>query len=214
MNELFKNVPPAEIEAFLKNVKAKYVNYKKDNFVFFEGDKPEYVFVLIYGAVQVEKNDAGGKRIIINRFEEPDTVFGEVYAFIEPGIYDYSCRVIKDSRVLCIPCSAVSSSSSRNEIQITVMQNLLTVLAHKAYFLNQKLLIFSSFNLRQRIAVYLLQQSSAGRDLKLNREALAEYLGVPRPSLSRELMNMQNDGILTVHKDMIIADPDKLEDLR
>ena len=76
------------------------------------------------------------------------------------------------------------------------------------------LLIFSSFSLRQKIALYLLQQSE-GRsrvELKLNREAMAEYLAVPRPSLSRELMSMQKDGLLKIEKDTIIVNIDKLED--
>ena len=43
---------------------------------------------------------------------------------------------------------------------------------------------------------------------------MAEYLAVPRPSLSRELMSMQKDGLLKIEKDTIIVNLDKLEDYR
>ena len=41
-------------------------------------------------------------------------------------------------------------------------------------------------------------------DLKMNREQLAAFLGVARPSLSRELMRMQADGLIEVSKKRIL----------
>lgn len=214
MNPIFKNMSSQETEQYLKVIKAKNINYKKDAFVFFEGDVPAFIFVLKSGAVQIEKNTADGKRLIVNRFENSDTVFAEVYAILDSAIYDYSCRVISDAEILCLPIEGIFASRVLSETNFMVIKNLLNILAQKAYFLNQKLLIFSSFSLRQKIALYLLQQSE-GRsrvELKLNREAMAEYLAVPRPSLSRELMSMQKDGLLKIEKDTIIVNIDKLED--
>ena len=42
---------------------------------------------------------------------------------------------------------------------------------------------------------------------------MAEYLAVPRPSLSRELMNMQKDNLLHISKDEVTVNIDKLEEL-
>ena len=199
MNPIFKNIPAQEAEKYLKNTKAKTLNYKKDAFIFFEGDTPAFFFVLKSGIVQIEKNTADGKRLIVNRFENPGTVFAEVYS---------------DAEILCLPIEGVFGAGAYSETHFKVLKNLLNILAHKAYFLNQKLLIFSSFSLRQKIALYLLQQAegSSKVELNLNREAMAEYLAVPRPSLSRELMSMQKDGLLKIEKDTIIVNLDKLED--
>ena len=151
----------------------------------------------------------------MNRFETPETVFGEVYAFLQSTPYDYSCRIIADAEILSIPATIFSDSAALASVQTKITRNLLSILAHKAYFLNQKLLIFSSFTLRKKIAVYLLQQAHGQPKitLKLNREAMAEYLAVPRPSLSRELMNMQKDKLLTISKDTVSVNINKLEEL-
>ena len=46
----------------------------------------------------------------------------------------------------------------------------------------------------------------------MNREELADYLGTTRPSLSRELMKMQEEGLIRVEKKFIyIPDREKLE---
>lgn len=215
MNPLFKDIPAKELETYLTAVKAKTAVYQKDSFIFFEGDLPKALFILKSGVVQIEKNDADGKRTIMNRFETPETVFGEVYAFLQSTPYDYSCRIIADAEILSIPANILSVSATLPAVQTKIVQNLLSILAHKAYFLNQKLLIFSSFTLRKKIAVYLLQQAHGQPKitLTLNREAMAEYLAVPRPSLSRELMNMQKDKLLTISKDTITVNIDKLEAL-
>ena len=215
VNPLFKDIPAKELETYLTAVKAKTAIYPKDSFIFFEGDLPKALFILKSGAVQIEKNGIDGKRTIMNRFETPETVFGEVYAFLQSVPYDYSCRIIADAKILSIPANIFFASATLPAVQTKIVQNLLSILAHKAYFLNQKLLIFSSFTLRKKIAVYLLQQAHGQPKitLKLNREAMAEYLAVPRPSLSRELMNMQKDKLLTISKDTVTVNIDKLEDL-
>lgn len=215
MNPLFKDIPVEDLKSYLTAIRAKNTVYQKDSFIFFEGDLPKALFILKSGVVQIEKNDADGKRIIMNRFETPETVFGEVYAFLQSVPYDYSCRIIADAEILSIPANIFSTSATLPAVQTKIVQNLLSILAHKAYFLNQKLLIFSSFTLRKKIAVYLLQQAHGQPKitLTLNREAMAEYLAVPRPSLSRELMNMQKDKLLTISNDTITINIDRLEDL-
>ena len=215
MNPLFKDIPAEEVQRYLIAIKAKTAVYQKDSFIFFESDLPKALFILKSGVVQIEKNDIDGKRIIMNRFETPETVFGEVYAFLQSVPYDYSCRVIDDAKIIIIPANIFSASAALPAVQTKIVQNLLSILAHKAYFLNQKLLIFSSFTLRKKIAVYLLQQARGQPKitLTLNREAMAEYLAVPRPSLSRELMNMQKDNLLSISKDTVTVNIDKLEAL-
>ena len=49
--------------------------------------------------------------------------------------------------------------------------------------------------------------------LNMNREQLAAYLGTTRPSLSRELSKMKEDGLIDIKKDaIIILDREELED--
>lgn len=68
----------------------------------------------------------------------------------------------------------------------------------KEWLTIKKLNIVSTVSLTERIATWLLDEAEE-RDvvrLKLNREELADYLGVARPSLSRALMRMQKEGMI------------------
>ena len=79
---------------------------------------------------------------------------------------------------------------------------------------DKKVNIVSSLSLKERISMWLLDE--AGEDdvvrMEMNREELADYLGVARPSLSRTLMKMQNEGIIEVGKKTIrILQREKIE---
>ena len=82
--------------------------------------------------------------------------------------------------------------------------------------MTKKLHLLSSTSLKEKLAIYFLDNTDAAGRVKLgmNREDLADFLGVARPSLSRELMNMQKDGLIRVEReDVYIEDMDRLENL-
>lgn len=80
--------------------------------------------------------------------------------------------------------------------------------------MTRKLHLLSGTTLRERIALWLMEQVVEGDIVKLtmNREELADYLGTTRPSLSRELMKMQQEHLIETEKNIIkIVNRDALE---
>ena len=86
-------------------------------------------------------------------------------------------------------------------------ENLLEVFAEKAYNMNQKLRILGSGTLRERIVRFLVecQDSEGVIHMSLSREEMADYLNITRPSLSRELGKMQEEGILELSRRQILV---------
>ena len=81
-------------------------------------------------------------------------------------------------------------------------------------------MILSSFTLRQKIASYLLQRvresglKNESLNLIFKREELADFIGTTRPSLSREMLLMQDDGIIELDKNTFkVIDLEKLQEL-
>lgn len=203
-NVLFAGLNESQISNFLDRAKAKRLSLKKSTYVFNEGETPEFLYILESGVVQVEKIGEEGKRTIVNRFYRENTIFGEVYLYIE-GPYSYSCCVVEDASIICIPKAYFKDRTNIDDLKSIVNQNMLTILAKKAVSLNDKLFMISNSNLRKRLLKYFkdISDYSGNVELKLNREDLADYLGVTRPSLSRELMNMKKDGLIEIKKDFV-----------
>ncbi|MPN38896.1 hypothetical protein SDC9_186421 [bioreactor metagenome] len=91
------------------------------------------------------------------------------------------------------------------------------LLSSKILNLNKKVTELSLETLRQKIIFYLLQLYKEQKTLKLklpiSKKSLAEYLGVQRPSLSRELINMKNEGLISMEKDLVhVLDLETLQD--
>ncbi|MCD1147405.1 Crp/Fnr family transcriptional regulator [Peptoniphilus sp. KCTC 25270] len=184
--------------------------FPKESALFSEGENCKGIFILLEGKVQVERTTLSGNRILVNTFQERGTVFGEVYGFLGGRLYDFSCIAARDTKVLFLHLEAFSMEEEMGRI---LSQNMLGILAKKALFLNRKLLIHGGTTLRQKIAIFLLQQERKGKvvNLTMNREQWADYLGVARPSLSRQLMEMEKESLIKVEKNKIFIEEEKLE---
>lgn len=81
-----------------------------------------------------------------------------------------------------------------------MVSNMLTILAQTAYSLNDRLEVLMCQTLRQKIGKMLLLhcEGDYSRKLVMTREEMAQILNVARPSLSRELMKMAEDGLIRV----------------
>ncbi len=214
---LFSGMTEEEISDCLQCSDAKILSYEKDEMVFYQKDVPTHLLVLIEGSVAICNDTASGKRSIVAAFDQSGELFGEVFVFLKRKEYDHYAQAISSSHVLQIPkeflfqtCGEMCGHHAK------LISNMLTILAQKAYFLNQKVQILSCATLRQKITKVLLRNSDPdGKvNLSMNREELADFLNTARPSLSRELMNMQEDGLIQIKKRAIyIIDYEELQNI-
>ncbi|WP_055078657.1 Crp/Fnr family transcriptional regulator [Lagierella massiliensis] len=213
ISDLFKNLTKEEIDSFIKENKGLRRSLKRGEEVFSQGETPNYLFILEEGSVVVENISENGNRSIVNRFSKPGTVFGEVYLYLPERSYDYSCVCDVDSTILAIPKTALVMSGD-NFKNSKVVNNMLLILSEKAFYLNQKLLIQSGKTLREKLSRFFLSNSKeSSLELEFNREELADFLGVTRPSISREIMNMKRDGLIDVVGNKVILNKERLENL-
>jgi CRP-like cAMP-binding protein len=214
-SRLFDGLSEGEIGGCLACCGAKAVTYEKGEMIFGPWEAPQSLHLLLDGAVAVCQDTVSGRRTVMATFREAGDLFGEVYLFLNKSSYDYYAMAVEQARVLVMPkvffyhnCIKGCVSHAR------LIQNMLAILADKAYFLNKKLQLMSSGSLRQKIARLLMQhaQPDGKVALKMNREDMADFLGAARPSLSRELMKMQEEGLIGLKgKQIIICNFEAIE---
>ena len=210
---LFKNVDSEIIEELI-NKYAKIKSYKAGEFVFVKGDKPQYMFIIVSGSVSVFSDDSMGKRELFSTFDTEGTLFAEVYLYLNKETYDYFGEADEDTTLIEIGKDFfMNLYLFESETGKTIIENYLRILSEKLYYLNQKLKVVSGLTLRQKISRYFLQNRDENMvvNLKYNREELADYLGVTRPSLSREFSKMKAEGLIEIEKNKIIIK--KVEEL-
>ena len=214
---LVRGMTKEEIELCLKEAKADIVGFRKGEMIFNQGDKPRYITMLVEGSVSVGNDSVNGKRSILGMFSNPGELFGEVFLFLNYDEYaNYACASAP-SKILEIPKEYLTRLGDKpSALQNKMLSNLLTIFAERTYYLNNRLQVLSCSTLKQKIARFILQNMN-DRDrvtLKMSREEFADFLNAARPSLSRELMKMQEDGyIKVVRKDLIVKNLEGLRSL-
>lgn len=214
---LFANIPNEEMDNLLRCCKAREISYLKNEYIFYQKEKPEYIHLLLEGEVSVCQDSPSGRRSLVAAFNKAGDLFGEVYAFLDKQEYDYYALAASACKVLWIPRAfLLNNCDNQCDFHATLTLNMLSILAEKAYFLNQKLQYLSGETLRHKIAAFLLKNNNGDNkvELPMNREEMADFLGVTRPSLSREFMKMKQEGIIEIKGSLIIIRKEEvLEDL-
>lgn len=212
---LFFEMTESEIESCLSCSGSEIIPYEKDELIFRQHDVPRKLLVLVEGTVVVGNDSSSGKRSIVATLDQPGDLFGEVFLFLNKNEYDHYAQAVVPAKILQIPKDFMYHSCGKDcDYHTKMISNMLSILAQKAYYLNRKLQIVSCATLRQKIARVLMQNSSPDGwvTLSMNREELADFMNTARPSLSRELMKMQDEGILKIEKrKMKIIDLEKLQ---
>ena len=95
------------------------------------------------------------------------------------------------------------------------LQSYIDLLSKKCLQLSRTNQITSQSTLRQKIVKYLiLNQENSKVSIDHSREEWADILATTRPSLSRELSNMIDDGLITLSdKSIEIEDIERLKDI-
>ncbi len=75
--------------------------YRKDDYIFFEGDKPEWFHVVKEGKVKLVKHSDTGKDVILQVYT-PGDMFGETYLFAHKS-YAASAQAMEPSTILKLP---------------------------------------------------------------------------------------------------------------
>ncbi len=85
-----------------------------------------------------------------------------------------------------------------------IAARLLTLAARKNLALSERIFCTSPKHIRERVSVYLAGQSAraGARRFRIpyDRQQMADYLGVERTALSKELSKMRADGLIAYHK--------------
>ncbi|WP_242850146.1 Crp/Fnr family transcriptional regulator [Clostridium polynesiense] len=212
-SKLFKAFCRESLEALLKSSFVKISYYESEDVIYSEGDKCTNLSLVLQGEVEIQKLEPSGKVLTVSNLNEGE-VFGENLLFGDKNFYPMDVISKKNSTVLHITKAYVERLCRENA---DFLNTILRILSNKAVALSSKLKQIGLKSLRQKICDYLYTnyKDTGSNNIRLNmsKKDWAEKLGVERPSLSRELIKMKEEGIIEYDKENIrILDADALED--
>ena len=207
---LFQNIEERSLADALRWLNTTEKTYQKGEMVFMIGDVMKRAGIVLEGTVSVSFLDESDNSVNMNVFSQGN-LFGESLAYLGGNKSPVQMEAGSKCGIAFFDFKAVMTAEEYAKgYQATLASNLLRDFARQNFFLNRKLRIMSQKRLRDRVKVYLRGQGVAPDGVicvPFSRSEWAEFMGVNRSALSRELSNMQAEGILEiVGKDVRILD--------
>ena len=210
---LFKSLSESEIQNILKSVPYIIKNYEKNEVIAVEDDECNSLGIILDGNIEIHKPFPSGKVVTINHFKAGN-IFGEALVFSGKHLYPATIISSDNSKIMYIDREDIVNMMT---LDSRIIHNFMGVLSNRILMLNNRITNLSYDTLRKKITNILLleynRQKSPYLTLPYSRKKMAELLNITRPSLSRELVNMKEEGIIDFYKNKIkILDLKKLED--
>ena len=202
---LFHEIKADEISAMLPCIAPRAAEYAKGELMIKAADPMKEIGIVVAGIVAVTKETPLGERIVLNKITAGG-IFGEVAALSDSQFSPATIFAVEKCTVLFIlpekilaPCRKVCPWHGK------LIANLIHLVADKALYLNRKIDYLTIKSMRGKLCTYLYERyqkmQSVQITLPYHRNELAEFLNVSRPSMSRELGRMRDEGILAFHGD-------------
>jgi CRP/FNR family transcriptional regulator, dissimilatory nitrate respiration regulator len=197
---LFHGIGSEELACMLGCLKPRIKRYRNRDIIAVYGQPFDGVGIVLQGQVALTRDTSSGERVLMGVLG-PREVFGEMVAFSASRIWPVTVIAREECLVAFLPpdkivgnCPEMCPGHSR------LINNMLGILSRKALDLNRKMEHLMARKLRGRISSYLLDESRRqGKTvfrLPMKRHELADYLNMPRPSLSREMGLMRDEGLI------------------
>jgi CRP-like cAMP-binding protein len=205
--ELFRGITTEDMASIFECLKPKVNSYEKNEWVAVAGEKFTGLGIVLSGEVVVSKENAAGSRVIM-AVNSPGELFGEMAAFSGDGAWPVTVAARGACTVMFLPAGKIVGSCDRVCVcHRRLITNMLEIVSSKALMLHRKLEYLAIRSMRGKISTFLLElHKRAGRDtfmMPMKRNELADFLNVSRPSLSREMCRMRDEGLIEFHRDSV-----------
>lgn len=204
---LFEGIYTDELLGILPCLNIKILEYKKNDYLIIAGQDFLEIGIVLNGNVAITKETASGNRVIIG-IQEPGEMFGEIAAYSGQKFWPMTITAQTNCTVMFFPQDKIVGCCEKvclNHKKLIL--NMLKIVSNRALLLNKKVQYLAIKSLRTRICTYLLEEyKKTGNNtfqLNLNRNELADFINVSRPSLSREFCKMRDDGLIDFHSTAI-----------
>jgi CRP/FNR family transcriptional regulator len=172
-------------------------SYRKDEVLFNAQDKANGMYYVQSGEIRVFKMDEQGKEVEVVRIE-PGDFLGEAIVFVSSE-FPFYAQAVKDSEVIFLEKKTISQKIEKDP---AVAQFFLNLLAKKCITLSNRIEFLGLQTIRQRLIQYLFSSCSGEKqciiELRLKKVELAKLLGTISETLSRNLKQMQDEGLIEV----------------
>lgn len=209
--ELFNNLPLNLKNDFVEKLDYNVYKIKKNDIVARQNTLCRQLMILLEGKLRVDSIDASDNEVLIEYIVAPRT-FATPYLFNQDKMLPATFKSEGDGVILLANKESLFSLFSDAP---HLLKNFLCAVGNCTKCSTVRLRILSYKNIRSRFIAYIFEQRYGSDELihiEHNQVELADYLGITRPALTKEISKMAKEELLTIKgKQVLLLNIPELE---
>ena len=197
MINLFNNIKPEDKDKILLFLEANTLFYKKNTTILNSVRKENIIGIVQEGNIQITKTDYNGNTSIIEDLYESD-IFG--FDFSSISNIEQNIITKEDSKITIIYFDDIINKELNYSYYNQFLKNLLIIMSSKINNANNRIEILSNKTIRNKLLAYFKIISKKNKSkiiyLPYSYTDLADYLGVDRSAMYRELKHLKEEGLI------------------
>jgi CRP-like cAMP-binding protein/ActR/RegA family two-component response regulator len=192
-NLVARNNGLAELQRIIRERKIRH--FKKNQIVYYEGDKGNGLYIVLNGKVKTSKLAEDGRELITAIYTA-DQYLG-IQALLADEAYAETASALEDSQLCLIPKDQLEEMLS---LYPDVARQFIKLMAGQLLENEELLLQLAYHSARKKLAEAILrlqrQSNPADDGLRISREDLAALAGMATETVSRTLSDFQSEGLI------------------
>ncbi len=184
---LFKDCDEKTVEMLISTSSNRMAVYERGDIVAVQGSKCRSLLLLCEGSVKTLMTNSEGKEIKIETMHAPE-ILASAFIYGSENLLPVTIEATSSCKLWIISKDGFLNMMQKDA---TLLQNFLKDISDRSLFLSRKLNEFALQNLNTRLIGYMKRNSTIH-----NLQELAFILGVARPSLSRAVAMLVEQGIV------------------
>ena len=204
---LFSGISKEEITSMTSCFNAKIMHFSSGETIYDFSKGSREIGFIERGSAYMVRIDVNGNRTILEHLKS-GSIFGDTIAFSGITTDSIFIQCDKDSDVLFLPCSNITTPCCNGcSHHSLLLKNLFYIMSAELLSMSRRVEVLSHRTIREKLMCYFNICASAKGSrtftLPFSLNALADYICSDRSAMMRELKNMKDEGIISSDKKII-----------
>lgn len=200
MEKLFDNISLTNKGKLLKLLQTHRFTFKSGNTILTPIKGDNIIGIVEKGSINIVQNNYNGEQIVIEHLSKED-IFGAMFLPIAND--DYEIITVEDSEITIIDFeNIIHNSFYHYSYYHKFISNLLNIISEKMKEKNNRIHLLSQKTIRNKLLEYfnLKTENRITKNIYLPYTfiELANYLGIDRSAMYRELKHLQTEGLIEI----------------
>ena len=198
MTKFFDNIDSKNKYKLLRSFKADTHHFKENEDITSIVFERNVIAFLISGSVNLIRNNENGNDFVIDKIDENNIISDIIYTINRD---DYNLITNEETEIVTMNYSDVINYRGKNKYYTTLIKNLFDIINSKAKLFNERINIMGRRGIRNKLLAFfdIMFKKNNSRNIYLpfTFTEMADYIGVDRSAMTRELKILKDEGFIS-----------------